>query len=72
MYRNKVESKECEFCGNNFPARLSDIKRGFGRYCSFGCRNKGRKTMKKPENRCFLVTEGNQVAKGIKTPLAPK
>lgn len=35
----KREDRECGGCGKTFPARVSDLKRGFGRYCSRRCRN---------------------------------
>lgn len=39
MNQHKSELKYCERCNLNFNARISDLKRGFGRFCSFRCRN---------------------------------
>ena len=33
----KTISKSCEFCGQPFLAKLSEVKRGYGRYCSRSC-----------------------------------
>ena len=37
MGRHKTTKMLCQFCGNEFAARTSDIKKGWGKYCSTSC-----------------------------------
>lgn len=39
---HRTEQSECRACGRNFLARLADLRRGHGRFCSFACRNRAR------------------------------
>lgn len=42
MNQHKTELKKCEMCQSEFGVRTSDLKRGFGRFCSYRCRNQRR------------------------------
>jgi hypothetical protein len=42
----------CVVCGQAFGARAADTRRGYGRYCSQSCRNRGR--ARKPHSHPVL------------------
>lgn len=37
--------KNCEYCSNTFNARLKEVKRGYGRYCTRSCSTKAHRAI---------------------------
>jgi hypothetical protein len=50
MATSKI-ARTCESCGKGFSARLHDVERGYGRFCSRECRPK-RKLVRRQCKRC--------------------
>jgi len=48
--RKDLVKRICGICGNSFSARLKDIKRGYGKYCSRSCSAKA-KHITSPNNQ---------------------
>jgi len=50
-YNNKKSiERKCHYCKQTFQARLKEIKRGFGRYCSQTCASKSNNALREYES----------------------
>jgi len=54
---------ECEHCNGSFKARLADIRRGWGRYCTKTCKAQAQAARQRAE-----AEAANNNNKGTETP----
>jgi hypothetical protein len=54
--RGKTEIVCCECCGIGFEARVADIKRGWGRFCSKSCKAQ-RQTIEPKKNSINTISK---------------
>ena len=52
--------RKCKFCGEKFDANIYNIKKGFGKYCSKKCSNKGNGLKFKNGHPSYLTVESRK------------